>query len=112
MFVRYMGKKVGEIRSHCLKPWKFSSRRNDARDYLRRKKKMSMKLRDFFIFYFIFYICFARHILVGLGLLFSVSVPPPCYRSRHVKDPGHSAKSCRWQLVTAKHACTVLMWLS
>ena len=23
--------------------------------------------------------------------LISVSVPPPCYRSRHIKDPGHAA---------------------
>ena len=28
----------------------------------------------------------------------------------HVKDPGHSARKCRWQ-VTAKHACTLYMWL-
>ena len=40
--------------------------------------------------------------------LISVSVPPPCYRRQHVKDPGHSqCQKCMWQ-VTAKHAYTVL----
>ena len=29
---------------------------------------------------------------------------------RDVKNPGHSAKKCRWQ-VTAKHAYTLRMWI-
>ena len=28
----------------------------------------------------------------------------------HVKDPGHSARQCRWQ-VTVKHACTLRVLL-
>ena len=42
--------------------------------------------------------------------LISVSVPPPVLPQKHVKDPGHSAKKCRWQ-VTAKHAYTLRMWI-
>ena len=34
---------------------------------------------------------------------YSVSVPTPVLPQWHVRDPGHSAKKCRWQ-VTLKHA--------
>ena len=42
-----------------------------------------------------------------LTLISPVSVPPPCYRSGTQKTP---VILCRWQ-VTAKHACTLRMWL-
>ena len=34
----------------------------------------------------------------------------PVLPQQHVKDPGHSAKKCRWQ-VTAKHAYTLRMYM-
>ena len=34
----------------------------------------------------------------------------PVLPQKHVKNPGHSAKKCRWQ-VTAKQAYTLLMWI-
>ena len=34
----------------------------------------------------------------------------PVLPQEHVKNPGHSAKKCRWQ-VTAKHAYTLRMWI-
>ena len=34
----------------------------------------------------------------------------PVLPQLHVKNPGHSARKCRWQ-VTAKHAYTLRMWI-
>ena len=43
--------------------------------------------------------------------LISVSVPPPCYRSIVARERSRSfCQKCRWQ-VTAKHACSLRMWL-
>ena len=36
-------------------------------------------------------------------ILYSVSVPPPCYRSGTLKDPGHTAKSAGGRLQTNTH---------
>ena len=44
--------------------------------------------------------------------LISVSVPLPCYRSRHIKDSGHSAKNARGMLqldTHAPHVCGLCM---
>ena len=35
--------------------------------------------------------------------LISVSVPPPCYRSSTIKDPGHSAKNAGGRLQLNTH---------
>ena len=42
--------------------------------------------------------------------LISVSVPPTCVTAVACKRPRWFCQKCRWQ-VTAKHACTLRMWL-